>query len=67
MNCYQQMADRYGRKWFLFNHYRKMRNAFIKYKRGVHGDLLIAFLDSQQRYTCEMRRAIRAMRQINEQ
>jgi hypothetical protein len=63
MTCLD-MLEKYGRKWILFQHYRVMRNTFMRdIPRVSDNTLKLSYLESKHRYTCEMRRAIKSMRE----
>lgn len=63
MKCLD-MLERYGRKWVLFQHYRVMRNSFARdIPRAYDNRLKLSLMESRYRYTCEMKRAIKAMRE----
>ena len=63
MTCLD-MLEKYGRKWVLFQHYRVMRNSFARDIPRINDSRIkLTMLESRHRYTCEMRRAIRAMRE----
>jgi hypothetical protein len=63
MSCFD-MLEKYGRKWALFQHYRVMRNSFSRDIPRINDDRLkLSMLESRHRYTCEMKRAIKAMRE----